>query len=73
MLAGMGMDEKELVDLMLALGDPSGRATLAQRVRRWGRATTALPGEMVAFLTLVGRVREAGEGLRDVLLLPQRS
>jgi hypothetical protein len=67
MLTAMGMDERELIDVLQELGDPGTRATIGQRVRRWSSGASALPGEMIAFLTLLERVRRVTMGFQTIL------
>jgi len=65
-LSGMGMDRADLAALLRDLGDPGTPQAIARRLHRWDTGEARLPGEAVALLTLLGRVREAVGKLGNV-------
>jgi hypothetical protein len=66
-LRRMNLTASALAHILQELGDTSGLQTIERRVRRWTNGETSVPGEAVALLTLLMRVRSASELLIGAL------
>jgi hypothetical protein len=62
-LAGMGLSRGQFAVILMELGAAGSAATIAQRLRRWDACETPVTDEALAFLTLLGRVRGALDGV----------
>lgn len=66
-LARMNLQPGQLADIMRALGDPADHQTVSRRIRRWAKGEAKVPGEAIALLTLLERVRNACSQLTPIL------
>lgn len=66
-LRDLGLSQAAFARLLRDLGDRSDTQTIERRIRRWTAGKARVPGEAIALLTLIERVRAAAAPLATIL------
>jgi hypothetical protein len=69
----LGLSASRMARVFMELGDPGREEVIARRIRRWSKTTTvAVPGEAIAFITLLARVSGSISMLAHLIPPPKK-